>query len=71
MKTTYLVSPNFPPEICGIGDYSFFLHQNLEINNLETEIITFSDKTSQDEKVHCIKTIQISNYILNKNLSLY
>ena len=55
MKSTYLVTPNFPPEICGIGDYSDFLYQNLEKNNFDTHVITFSDQPNLNPKVHCIK----------------
>ena len=55
MKTTYLVTPNFPPDICGIGDYSDYLHRNLEENNFDNQIITFSDNKSQDNKINCIK----------------
>lgn len=55
MKSTYLVTPNFPPEICGIGDYSDFLYQNLENSNFDTHVITFSDEINHNNKVHCIK----------------
>lgn len=56
MKSTYLVTPNFPPDICGIGDYSNFLYQNLENNNFDTHVITFSDNINPNNKIHCIKT---------------
>lgn len=56
MKTTYIVTPNFPPDICGIGDYSDYLHQNLDQNNFDNQIITFSDSPSQNKNIHAIKT---------------
>ncbi len=56
MKTTYIVTPNFPPEICGIGDYSIYLHQNLDQNNFDNQIITFSDSTSNNSNIHHLKT---------------
>lgn len=56
MKTTYLVTPNFPPDICGIGDYASLLYQNLGENNFNTHIITFSNDKQQDKKIHFIKT---------------
>ncbi|RYY07949.1 MAG: glycosyltransferase family 1 protein [Sphingobacteriaceae bacterium] len=57
MKSTYLVTPNFPPEICGIGDYSDFLYQNLEKHDFDTHVITFSDQISYNSKIHYLKLV--------------
>jgi len=56
MKSTYIVTPNYPPEICGIGDYSAFLLKNLQNNNIDTHIITFSNNVEQEnDHIHLIK----------------
>lgn len=54
-KTTYIVTPNFPPDICGIGDYTSFLFKNLRENHIDVHIITFSENATETERVHVIK----------------
>ncbi len=59
MKSVYIVTPNYFPEVCGIGDYSNFLFKNLKKNNIDTHIITFSDcAEQQNPDVHLIKKIK-------------
>jgi glycosyltransferase involved in cell wall biosynthesis len=55
MKSTYIVTPNYPPEICGIGDYSSFLFKNLQENNIDVHIITFSENVIETDHIHLIK----------------
>lgn len=58
MKSTYIVTPNYPPDICGIGDYSSFLFKNLLENNADIHIITFSDEEQISSNVHFIKKFE-------------
>lgn len=55
MKTTYIVTPNYPPDICGIGDYTDFLFKHLQKEGIDVHIITFSQNTIEDKFVHVIK----------------
>ena len=55
MKSTYIVTPNYPPDICGIGDYSSFLLKNLLDQGVNAHIITFSEITSENNRIHKIK----------------
>jgi len=55
MKSTYIVTPNFPPEICGIGDYSSFLYQNFKENEVDTHVITFADAPALNPEIHHLK----------------
>lgn len=55
MKSVYIVSPNYPPDICGIGDYSAFLSKNLLEKNIDTHVVTFTETNHPNERVHTIK----------------
>ena len=55
MKTTYIVTPNYLPDICGIGDYTSFLFKNLQEKNIDVHIITFSQDATESEQVHVIQ----------------
>jgi glycosyltransferase involved in cell wall biosynthesis len=55
MKSTYIVTPNYPPEICGIGDYSSFLFKNLQEKNIDVHIITFAENVIETDHIHIIK----------------
>lgn len=55
MKTTYIVTPNYPPDICGIGDYTSFLFKNLQDQGIDVRIITFSQDATESEQVLVIQ----------------
>lgn len=55
MKTTYILTPNYAPDICGIGDYSSFLFKSLREEGLDVHIITFSEDATETETVHKIR----------------
>ncbi len=54
-KTIYIVTPNYPPDICGIGDYTSFLSKNLMDTGIDVHIITFSKDVIETERIHVIK----------------
>ena len=60
-KTTYIISPNYPPDICGIGDYTSFLFKNLIDKGIDVHIITFSNEVKETERIHLIKKGQEKN----------
>lgn len=54
MPKICIISRNFPPAICGVGDYSYRLAENLKNKNNEIHIITSDEPESRDFPVTSI-----------------
>jgi glycosyltransferase involved in cell wall biosynthesis len=61
MKITFLTR-NYPPTICGVGDYTFFLAKELAEKGIAVSVLCFSDQTPlQSDKISVYPVIKSWN----------